>query len=43
MSNREDSLRVMRERMFTDHSFAAAVFICGMAGILQEFDLISIQ
>ena len=36
----ERSLRLMRERMLTDYSFAAAVFIGGMTGIINEFDLV---
>ena len=39
-NDREDSLRLMRERMFLDFNFTAAVFIGGMGGILQEFDLL---
>ena len=38
--DREKSLRTMRERMFTDHTFGAAVFIGGMGGIVDEFDLL---
>jgi len=30
----------MRKRMFTDFNFTAAVFIGGMGGIVQEFDLL---
>jgi SLOG cluster3 family len=37
--DREKSLRLMRERMFSDFNFTAAVFIGGMGGIVQEFDL----
>jgi hypothetical protein len=37
--NRDDSLRFMRERMFQDQKFQAAVFIGGMEGIIEEFDL----
>jgi hypothetical protein len=37
--DRERSLRLMRERMFSDFNFAAAVFIGGMGGIVEEFDL----
>lgn len=37
--DREESLRVMREQMFTEHDFSSAVFIGGMGGIVQEFDL----
>jgi hypothetical protein len=38
--DRERSLRLMRERMFSDFNFTAAVFIGGMDGIVQEFDLL---
>lgn len=38
--DREQSLRQMRERMFSDFNFTAAVFIGGMGGIVQEFDLL---
>ncbi len=38
--DRESSLRLMRERMFNDFNFTAAVFIGGMGGIVQEFDLL---
>ena len=38
--DREASLRLMRERMFSDFNFTAAVFIGGMGGIIQEFDLL---
>lgn len=37
--DREKSLRTMRERMFKDHVFGAAVFIGGMGGIVDEFEL----
>lgn len=37
--DREHSLLLMRERMFTDFDFTAAVFIGGMGGIVQEFEL----
>ncbi|WP_414476225.1 hypothetical protein [Microvirga sp. M2] len=37
--DREKSLLAMRERMFTDHVFKAAVFIGGMGGIVQEYEL----
>lgn len=37
--DRNKSLRYMRERMFKEHQFDAAVFIGGMAGIVEEFDL----
>lgn len=38
--DREQSLRHMRERMFSDFNYTAAVFIGGMGGIVQEFDLL---
>jgi len=37
--DREKSLLLMRERMFTEHAFHAAVFIGGMGGIVHEYDL----
>jgi len=37
--DREKSLRHMRERMFRENHFDAAVFIGGMSGILEEFSL----
>jgi hypothetical protein len=37
--DREKSLLIMRERMFSDHQFKAAVFIGGMGGIIHEFEL----
>lgn len=39
-NSREKSLREMRERMFSEHKFSAAVFIGGMDGIVQEFDML---
>jgi hypothetical protein len=39
--DREESLGSMRERMFSEHQFSAAVFIGGMGGILDEFELFS--
>lgn len=38
-ADREKSLRHMRERMFKEHQFDSAVFIGGMGGIIEEFDL----
>lgn len=38
--DREKSLRLMRERMFSEFNFTAAVFVGGMGGIVQEFDLL---
>lgn len=37
--DREQSLLAMRERMFSENSFKAAVFIGGMGGIIHEFEL----
>ena len=37
--DREKSLLAMRERMFSEHVFKAAVFIGGMGGIIQEYEL----
>lgn len=37
--DREKSLLLMRERMFSEHAFKAAVFIGGMGGIIQEYEL----
>jgi hypothetical protein len=37
--DREKSLLVMRERMLTEHAFLAAVFIGGMGGIVDEFEM----
>jgi hypothetical protein len=37
--DREKSLRHMRERMFNENKFNAAVFIGGMGGIVEEFSL----
>lgn len=37
--DREKSLRLMRERMFAEHAFKAGVFIGGMGGIVQEYEL----
>lgn len=36
---REESLLAMRRRMFTENQFQAAVFIGGMGGILDEYEL----
>jgi hypothetical protein len=38
-NDREKSLQLMRERMLMEHQFSAGVFIGGMGGIVQEFDL----
>jgi hypothetical protein len=38
-NDREKSLRHMRERMFSEHNFSAAIFIGGMAGIIDESEL----
>jgi len=37
--DREKSLGAMRERMFTEHRFSSAVFIGGMGGIVDEYEL----
>lgn len=37
--HREMSLAAMRERMFSESRFSAAVFIGGMAGVVDEFRL----
>ena len=37
--DREASLLEMRRRMFSEHGFGGAVFIGGMGGIIDEFDL----
>ena len=37
--DREKSLLAMRERMFSEHAFKTAVFIGGMGGIVQEYEL----
>jgi hypothetical protein len=37
--DRDKSLLALRQRMFTENSFSAAVFIGGMGGIVDEFDL----
>ena len=37
--DREKSLLLMRERMFSEHVFKAAVFIGGMGGIVDEYEL----
>lgn len=38
-NDRDKSLRHMRERMFSDNNFKAAIFVGGMAGIIDEFEL----
>jgi len=38
-NDRDKSLRKMREQMLTENKFAAGVFIGGMAGIVDEFEL----
>lgn len=37
--DRERSLAAMRERMFTENAFGAGVFIGGMGGIIDEFEM----
>ena len=38
-NDRNRSLLLMRQRMLSDYRFAAAVFIGGMDGILEEFEM----
>lgn len=38
--DREKSLLEMRRRMFTEHTFSAAVFIGGMEGVIDEFKML---
>lgn len=38
--DRAQSLELMRRRMLSDHSFEAAVFIGGMDGVVDEFELV---
>ncbi|MBZ9862307.1 hypothetical protein [Mesorhizobium sp. CA12] len=38
-NDREASLRLMRQRMFQEHEFRAAVFIGGMGGIIAEYEM----
>jgi hypothetical protein len=40
VGDRDASLRLMRQRMFCENQFSAAVFIGGMAGILIEYEMI---
>jgi hypothetical protein len=37
--DREQSLRAMRERMFAENAFGGAVFVGGMGGIVEEYEL----
>jgi hypothetical protein len=37
--DRQKSLHIMREQMFSANEFAAAVFIGGMGGIIDEFEM----
>jgi hypothetical protein len=39
-TDREASLRLMRQRMFAENQFESAVFIGGMAGIRAEYELL---
>jgi SLOG cluster3 family len=39
LDSRDLSLLSMREQMFRDHEFSAAVFIGGMSGVVKEFEL----
>jgi hypothetical protein len=38
-ADRDRSLHLMRERMFSENQFKAAVFIGGMGGIVEEYEL----
>lgn len=38
-NDREKSLSLMRKQMFTENSFKAGVFVGGMSGIVEEFEL----
>ena len=39
IEDRDASLLVMRQKMFTEQKFDAAVFVGGMGGIIAEYDL----
>jgi hypothetical protein len=39
-NGRENSLRIMRKRMFSDNLFDSAVFIGGMGGVVDEFRML---
>ncbi len=39
--DRDKSLQLMRERMFSENEFSSAVFIGGMRGIIDEFAMFS--
>jgi hypothetical protein len=41
LATREDSLKLMRERMFTAEPLGAAFFIGGMEGVIDEYGMIS--
>jgi hypothetical protein len=38
-NDRDSSLRAMRTQMFSENTFAAAVFVGGMASVVEEYDL----
>jgi len=38
-TGRDPSLQLMRERMFYENEFAAAVFIGGMGGVIAEYEM----
>lgn len=40
-NDRDKSLLHMRERMFSENNFRAAIFVGGMAGIFDEYELFS--
>ena len=39
LETREDSLALMRQRMLSEHPYTAGVFIGGMEGVEEEFEL----
>lgn len=39
LETREDSLALMRQRMLSEHTYTAGVFIGGMEGVEEEFEL----
>lgn len=38
-TDKDNSLAILRERMFTENSFSAGIFIGGMKGVEDEFEL----
>lgn len=41
LGNEVSSMRLMREKMLGDNNFAAAVFVGGMEGVIEEYDMIN--